>query len=61
MGAKVVRLTKGRVKDDHKSETELDESNFDWNKFDLVLDNKNMTIKESNEALLNKLNEWGWL
>ena len=61
VGAKVVRLTKGRVKDDHKSETELDESNFDWNKFDLVLDNKNMTIKESNEALLNSLNQWGWL
>jgi len=61
VGAKVVRLTKGRVKAAHKSETELDESNFDWNKFDMVLDNKNMTIKQSNEALLRKLNEWGWL
>ena len=61
VGAKVIRLTKGRVKADHKSETELDESNFDWNKFDLVIDNKNMTIKQSNEVLLKELKQWGWL
>jgi len=61
VGAKVIRLTKGRVKAGHKSETELDESNFDWNKFDLIIDNKNMTVKESNESLLNSLNQWGWL
>ena len=53
-GGKVIRLTRhkktGTEKDNHYSETALDKENFDWSKFDFVLDNKNMTIEEQNKA-----------
>ena len=38
-GGKVVRLTRDKHKDSHSSECGLDPDNFDWNKFDLVIEN----------------------
>ena len=35
--------------------------NFDWDKFDLILDNKNIEIQEQNKLLYKKLKNWGWL
>jgi hypothetical protein len=61
-GGKVVRLTRNPSgnSDAHSSETALDKENFDWSKFDFVLDNADMSINEQNKALHTQLVEWGW-
>lgn len=56
-GGKVIRLTKGENSDSHESETSLDE----FNEYDAVIDNENMTIQESCIKLLEILDSWGWL
>lgn len=56
-GAKVIRLTKNTYPDGHVSENELDE----YPDFDVVLDNKNMSIMEKNEVMYLLLKEWGWI
>lgn len=61
-GGKVVRLTRGANSCDvHESELVLDKNNYDWNNFDAILDNANMTIGEQNKALIELLSSWGWL
>ena len=57
IGGKIIRLTRSPYEDEHVSETALD----DFDNFDAVIDNKNMTIDEQNAALLNILFEWGWI
>lgn len=58
VGGKVVRFLRNPFPDDqHESETALD--NYD--KFDFVLDNSNMSIEDQNNAVLDKLIEWGWV
>ena len=60
-GGKVVRLTRTPFPDDnHESETALDEDRYDWNKFDLIIDNEHMTIADTHKALNDKLSEWNW-
>ena len=56
-GGKVVRLTRAPFagQDEHFSETALDPENFDWTKFDSVIDNVNMTIEEQNNTLFDEL------
>ena len=61
-GGKTIRLTRNDESPDvHESETALDKDNFDWDKFDLILDNKNIEIQEQNKLLYKKLKNWGWL
>lgn len=60
-GGKVIRLTRDPHHDMHNSETALDKENFDWNKFDAVIDNANMTIEEQNVALYKVLKSWNML
>lgn len=63
-GGRVVRLTRGmQSKDNHPSETALDPDNFDWNKFDAVLDNAGPdgTIGNQNTMLFQMLQQWGWI
>lgn len=56
-GVKIIRLTR-RIDDDfHKSETDLD--NYD--KFDAIIDNKNLIIPEQNKMLYNLLKSWDYL
>ena len=57
-GGKVVRLTRSPHKDEHESETALDNG---YNGYDIVIDNAKMSIDETNMALLNALKSWGWL
>jgi hypothetical protein len=60
-GGRVIKFTRNPFPEDtHESETALDEENFDWNKFDFVLDNRDMTISDQNGALYKVLEEWGW-
>lgn len=56
-GGKVIRLTRGINGDSHSSEMELN----DFDKYDAVLDNENLTIQESCVKLLEILDGWGWL
>jgi hypothetical protein len=56
-GAKTVRLTRHKYKDGHSSENELDE----YDGFDAVIDNKDMSIREKNESMYMLLKEWGWV
>lgn len=56
-GGKVVRLTRQPHSDAHASETELD----DYENFDAIIDNTDLTINETNQKIINLLEEWGWL
>jgi hypothetical protein len=56
-GGKVIKLTRSAHKDSHKSENAFDK---DY-EFDAVLDNKNMSIHETNIEIMKRLDEWGWL
>ena len=60
-GARVIRLTRTVSNDGHSSETILDPDKFNWNAFDYVLDNSNISLEESWILLKNKLIEWNWL
>ena len=61
-GGKVIRLPRNNhANDEHASETALDKENFDWKKFDVIIDNQDMNIKQTNDAVYNKLSEWGWV
>lgn len=62
IGGKVIRLTRNQDKEAlHNSETRLDKKNFDWAKFDMVLDNANMNIPQQNAALLKILDDWKYI
>lgn len=59
---KVIRLNRNpHPEDKHESETALDKENFDWNKFDSIIDNENSTIDEQNKQIYNVLKEWNLL
>lgn len=56
-GGKIVDFTRCPFPEDkHQSEVDLD--GFD---FDAIVDNKNMTLREKNEAVLQLVKDWGWL
>ena len=59
-GGKVVRLTRQIFEDDHLSETALNKDKFDWDSFDLIIDNQNMSIEETHDCLLENIQKWGW-
>ena len=56
-GGKVINLTRSKFKDSHSSESSLDE--FDG--FDHVINNQNLSIHETNMKIIEVLDEWGWL
>jgi hypothetical protein len=61
-GGKVIRLTRTpHPEDDHASETALDKENFDWDKFDAVIDNAEIDIHEKNSVIYETLKQWDWL
>ena len=55
-GGKVIRLTRSVAKDNHESESALD----NYTEFDAVIDTENLNIEESCQALTKILEEWGW-
>lgn len=60
-GGKVIRFNRCPYPDDdHDSETALDPVNYDWNNFDAVIDNSNMSISDQNGAVYKTLESWGW-
>ncbi len=58
-GAKLVRLLRNPFDDKHISETALD--NYPLQNYDLVIDNRDMTLKEKNQAMLKYLLSIGWV
>jgi hypothetical protein len=46
IGGKVVRLNRNNHGDNHGSETALDEENYDWENFDIVIDNASCNIED---------------
>jgi hypothetical protein len=61
-GGKVLWLArKVHPEDTHDSETALDPENFDWSKFDKVIDNQNMTIEQLTDEVYKALVEFGWV
>lgn len=55
IGGIVIKLTRNPYNSNHSSETSLDPSNYSESNFDLVIDNKNMSISEQNKILYNYL------
>jgi len=62
-GGKVMRLTRDiyEGQDQHPSETALDKDEFDWSKFDWVIDNHKMNLLEQMNAVGEALVEAGWI
>ena len=60
-GGKVLRFTRAPFadQDEHDSEKALDQENYDWSKFDKILDNANTTIKQHNQLVYTALAPWG--
>lgn len=62
VGGKVIRLTKVvNPEDKHESETALDRENFDWSKFDAVIDNQNLGIHDTHAKIFQLLIDWEWI
>lgn len=57
-GGIVVRLTRDTYASEHECEAALDEDKFHWDKFDLVVDNKNTSIEELTQLLSIHFNLW---
>jgi hypothetical protein len=57
-GGVVIRLTRDTQNSDHKCETALDKDNFDWSKFNLVVDNTDKSILELSEILSDISYSW---
>ena len=47
--------------DVHESEKALDPDVYDWDNFDAVIDNKDMSISDQNGALYHVLRDWEWM
>lgn len=57
-GGIVIRLTRDSHKSCHECEKALDAENFDWNKFDIVIDNNTTSMDELVELLSKNSNLW---
>lgn len=57
LGAKVVRLTRNPFKGKHSAETNL----LDYDGFDAVINNEDMTQEQKGQQLVRILQEWGWI
>ena len=60
-GGIVVRLTRKLFHSDHASETALEKENYDWNNFDIVLDNASMNLSTQQLTLISLLQNKGIL
>lgn len=57
-GGKLVRLLRGNQEDKHESEVALDPEHYDQDKFDVIIDNKEISKSEAFQLLAPKLKEW---
>lgn len=60
LGGLSIRLTRDPYPENqHESEIALNQENFDWDNFDFILDNKEMSISDQNMALYNIMTDLG--
>jgi hypothetical protein len=61
LGGKVIRFLRGPYADTdrHISEIALDPDRYDQGNFDAVIDNRNLTVVETNRRVLKWLRHWG--
>jgi hypothetical protein len=57
-GGKVIRLTRDIFNSDFEAESALDKENYDWNNFDLVIDNSNLNLDQLFETLKTSSHFW---
>lgn len=57
-GGFVFRLTRNAFDSNHESEIALDEKNYDWNNFDCVIDNSNLSINDLLEEVKKHKSLW---
>jgi len=55
-GGKVIKLTRGINGDSHSSESSVDDIEYD-----AIIDNKELSLMETNVKVISLLEEWGWL
>jgi hypothetical protein len=57
----VLRLNRSPYKneDSHSSENLLSEENYDWNNFDLIINNQDISIKDQNTLIYVGLSKFG--
>ena len=55
-GGKVIKLTRGISGDSHSSESSVDEIEHD-----AIIDNRELSLMETNIKVISLLEEWGWL
>lgn len=61
-GGKVIRLTRDPFPDStHPAEVSLNKDKFDWEQFDAIIDNANMSVDEKNVAVQLQLEKWGYV
>jgi hypothetical protein len=58
-GGIVIKLMRNPYHSDHESETALDENNYDYSNFDLVVHNDSMTISEQIDTIIKSLKNKG--
>lgn len=58
IGGTVIRLTRNIFDSKAEAEVALDKENFDWNKFDLIIDNSNFTLSELCDHMSENKNLW---
>jgi hypothetical protein len=57
--AKIIKLNRTIYNDGHASEVGL--KKVPNNKFNLIIDNNNMNIRDKNQKILDALSKWGWV
>ena len=58
-GGVVIKLTRNLYNSDHDSEVALDSDRYDQSNFDLIVDNRNLGIREQNQLVYNFLKNQG--
>lgn len=63
LGGKVIRFSRDPYAsaDRHISEIALDVGNYDQRNFDAIIDNANLSIRETHAQVLELLIRWGWI
>ena len=63
LGGRTIRLLRDPYNgsDRHISETALDADVYDQSNFDAVIDNRELTIEETNREVLKQLMDWEWV
>lgn len=62
LGGRAIRLLRDPYEgsDRHVSETALDPGVYDQTNFDAVVDNRRLTVEQTNRQVLRILDSWGW-